>query len=107
MDKTAKARRYRHAHPTVVAAITRRWRLKTYGTTPEGYDQLLQDQKGLCALCQRPERKLYRGQLMRLAVDHDHVTGRVRGLLCHACNTALGLLEDNPATVARLEAYLG
>lgn len=59
-----------------------------YGITPEQYDQMCDTQKGLCAICGRPPR---RGK--RLAVDHNHITNQVRGLLCGSCNMRLGVLE--------------
>lgn len=61
-----------------------------YGITVEEYDALFEQQGGLCARCkQEPQAAL------RLAVDHCHSTGRVRGLLCGPCNTYLGRLEAN------------
>jgi hypothetical protein len=62
---------------------------KRFGMTPQDYEDLLQQQNGVCALCGQPETK--RGGM--LAVDHDHVTGRVRGLLCTRCNWAIGMME--------------
>ncbi len=73
--------------------------LKRYGMTPEEYSSLLEVQKGGCAVC---GKKCTR----RLAVDHDHETGRVRGLLCMPCNTAIGSLRDSPALVAKAVVYL-
>jgi len=63
--------------------------LRLYGITLDEYEERLAAQGGVCARCgQEP------GQL-RLAVDHCHVTGAVRGLLCGSCNTYLGRLEAN------------
>lgn len=61
---------------------------RVYGITLEEYASLYDEQGGRCALCGGESNG--RG---RLAVDHDHETGRVRGLLCFSCNTALGRLE--------------
>lgn len=71
-----------------------RQKLAKYGLTPESYAELLDAQGGVCAICERPPP----GERM-LAVDHDHDTGEVRGLLCSNCNTALGLLGDNAASL--------
>lgn len=68
------------------AAGKRAYHLKTrYGITQEDYDQMLSDQHGGCAVC---------GGTTKLAVDHDHDTGQVRGILCITCNTALAIIED-------------
>lgn len=56
-------------------------RLK-YGITIEQYNELLHKQKGCCALCDRPQTEFK----TRLAVDHNHATGEIRGLLCAYCN---------------------
>lgn len=83
---------------------------RKYGLTGDEYDRLLAAQGGLCAICRQPERLMGRGRVRRLAVDHDHRTGRVRGLLCASCNTILGHLRDDPAWasdfVVRMTAYL-
>jgi len=67
-----------------------------YGITPADYDQMYEAQNGVCTICAWPERAKYKGTLKRLAVDHDHRTGKVRALLCNGCNRALDLLEDRP-----------
>lgn len=78
------------------------WHLeKKYNLTKEGYQYLFDAQNGVCAICDNPE-KLRR----RLAVDHDHISGKIRGLLCHRCNTAIGLLEDNIKTMEAAINYL-
>lgn len=61
---------------------------RKYGLQPGQYTQMLTDQGGRCALCRRRSRK-------RLAVDHSHTTGTVRGLLCDACNRYIVASLDN------------
>lgn len=73
--------------------------VKQYGLTPETYSQMAKAQGGVCAICGRHQRK------QRLSVDHDHETQRVRGLLCSACNRALGRFEWNVDVLRRLIAY--
>lgn len=62
---------------------------KFYGLSLDDYEQLLQWQDGCCAICRGLNPSLY-----RLAVDHDHETGKVRGLLCSACNTGIGQFKE-------------
>ena len=79
-----------------------RW--KAYGIvgmTWELYQQMLSDQESGCAICQKPCAS---GR--QLAVDHDHETGRVRGLLCMSCNQFIGKLENGTVPYSRLIAYL-
>ena len=72
---------------------------KGYGMSVEEYESMLEAQGGACRICG--------GRHVRaLAVDHCHRTGRIRGLLCSNCNTALGMMKDDPLTVARAAAYL-
>jgi hypothetical protein len=77
---------------------------KKYGISIEQYDQMLADQDHRCALCLSSEHDARGG---RLAVDHDHATGVVRGLLCGPCNTGLGKLGDSVDGLRRAIAYLG
>ena len=72
-----------------------------FGLTVDEYLALIYKQRGLCAIC---EETCSSGR--RLAVDHDHATGRVQALLCSNCNTALGKLRDNPTLARRAAAYL-
>lgn len=74
--------------------------------TPEEYKEKHDEQKGLCAICQRPETITHKGKLLRLAVDHDHQTKCNRGLLCADCNRALGMLQDNILVLEAAIAYL-
>lgn len=82
-----------------------RWHMikKNYGLTKEEWLQKVDAQGGLCALCKIPGRT---GKLGRLSVDHCHVTGRVRGLLCSPCNSAIGVLGDTPEMLERAVKYL-
>jgi hypothetical protein len=71
-----------------------------FGISAEEYDQLLEKQGGGCAICGEKPRS------RRLAVDHDHVTGRVRGLLCDGHNLALGHFKDRPDHLRIAAEYL-
>ena len=80
--------------------------LKNFGVTYHKYEEMHKQQKGLCAICQKPELALMFGKEMKLAVDHDHNTGTVRGLLCCNCNRGIGLLKDNPEWLRRAAEYI-
>ena len=82
--------------------------LRKYGISPETYTAFLAEQGGVCAICRRAERMLSRsGKSVRLlAVDHNHLTGQVRGLLCANCNTVLGLVEDRLDILQQAMEYL-
>lgn len=67
---------------------------RRYGLTRAQYEAILVAQGGVCAICKRPERLRAGGVVRPLSVDHDHDTGRVRGLLCNGCNRLVGLLES-------------
>jgi len=79
---------------------------RRYGITIDRYNAMLAEQNGCCAICGKNEANEIRGKIVALAVDHDHATGLVRALLCSACNTALGLLNDDPALLAKAQAYV-
>lgn len=78
-----------------------RWILKTYGITSEQYEFLYKAQGGSCYICCRAK-----GISKKLAVDHDHATGYVRGLLCTTCNKILGHFRDDPRVADRAADYL-
>lgn len=93
--------------------VRQRWQSRSYltrldhhlrgkfGITLADYNEMLEQQEGLCAICRQPPR----GQ-RRLVVDHCHETGKVRQLLCHPCNSGMGLLQDNPELLAKAIQYL-
>lgn len=83
--------------------VYRRSKLKKYGLTLEQFDALLQEQCGCCAICGTTE---WGGGSGQPAVDHCHVTGAVRGILCHGCNWAIGHFGDNPIAVESAARYL-
>lgn len=74
--------------------------LKNYGITLEQYNQMFVDQNGVCKICGQPELT------KRLAVDHNHITGKIRGLLCTRCNTAIGLFKENISIIEGAVRYL-
>lgn len=83
-------------------------RFRSYGVTKEEYEQMLQDQDGKCAICKREElaRAYVTKKVRALAVDHCHVTGYVRGLLCRACNLGIGHFDDNLEFLKEAVKYL-
>lgn len=84
----------------------RKWNYKTrYNITVEEYDALFAKQNGVCAICEKPENMTKGDKLHALAVDHNHETLQVRGLLCMSCNTKLGYFEKNNL-LHRMIAYL-
>jgi hypothetical protein len=108
----ARVKRWREANPDRIKAVSdryrishplhsRRTRLKKYGLTLEKYDVLLAAQSGVCAICGTPEPG---GKGWSFSVDHDHLTGRVRALLCNVCNIRVGVLESPWAMLGH--AYL-
>ena len=103
--KRAQDTNWRKRNPEKARAGIRRWNLmRKFGISVEDYDVMLQGQGGLCALCGRSERALAK----RLAVDHDHDTGAVRGLLCGPCNVVLGYIENTewyPKALAYLRTH--
>jgi hypothetical protein len=81
-------------------AILSRSRLARYGLSPHIFHALWDYQQGQCAIC------LTVFMQDEYRIDHDHVTGNVRGILCAGCNTALGLLKDSQALLSQAIAYL-
>jgi len=92
---------YWRAHP----ARAREHSFKRYcGVTREQADSMSAAQGGLCAICRKaPDGK---GNCARLHVDHDHLTGKIRGMLCHRCNRALGFTREDPTVLRAMADYL-
>lgn len=76
---------------------------RLYGIELEEFDRLLAEQGGRCAICQTPAPQ---ADEKAFCVDHDHVTGAVRGILCRPCNSGIGHLRDEPAIIRAALAYL-
>lgn len=93
----AAGKRWRQRHP--LGEVNHRLKFE-YGITLEQYDIMFKAQDGLCLICKKPEQTK-----TRLAVDHCHTTGKVRGLLCKKCNSALYILERKELREAA-EKYL-
>lgn len=105
--KAAQARAWYQANKERALANRRRLQLDAdFGITPEEYAAMLEAQGGVCATCGRPETTEQAGTLVRLSVDHCHTTGKVRGLLCHACNRSIGLFGEDVALMERAIEYL-
>lgn len=77
-----------------------------YGLSRAEYQALNDAQNGTCAICKGAEKLTLRGRKAALAVDHCHLSGRVRGLLCADCNRAIGMLNDDPTILRAAIAYL-
>ncbi len=87
-------RNWRCRNATYATILTRQ-----YGLSLAQYNEMLDRQHGRCAICREPFHA-------RPAVDHDHASGRVRGLLCTFCNTGIGLFRDDPARLRSAIEYL-
>lgn len=110
----AACRKSKAARPEVYKSTTRIYRAKhkekrradklwdLYNLTQSDYDAMVERQGNACIIC---------GEIpgendKRLSVDHDHETGKIRGLLCNACNRAIGLFKDNPGLCREAALYL-
>jgi hypothetical protein len=94
--------KFRKEHPHKIAIYSRRANLKRlYGLGQKEFDALLLTQNNTCALC-HTDVPGARGW----CVDHDHTTKEVRGILCHYCNTGIGLLKEDVNLLQRAIVYL-
>ena len=111
-DKAVEAaRRWQQRNPERTAAYQEEYRKRpdrkramrdrhyrvTYDISADEFDVLLEKQGGVCAICAGPDPQ---------HLDHDHVTGAIRGILCINCNHGIGKFFDDPALLERAAAYL-
>lgn len=75
---------------------------KSYGVTIEQYNNLFNQQNGMCFICGKHQKDLKQ----RLCVDHNHKTGEIRALLCKRCNSALGHFQDDAELCLKAYNYL-
>lgn len=96
-------RAHRRAHPDHYRGKDLK---KTFGIALEDYQRMFVAQNGVCGICEKPEKDIRNGKVRWLAVDHNHTTGQVRGLLCGGCNKAIGLMCESVETLTNAIAYL-
>lgn len=105
-EKRAYDRQYAIDNAERLRSYHQGYRLgRRYSITKDEYDALVAQQRNRCAICGGEQTWKNRSGTYTLAIDHDHATGRVRGLLCGPCNTALGHVERAAWLQAAL-AYL-
>jgi hypothetical protein len=99
---------YDHAKESVKLSSRRTAIKHNYGITLEEYNNLLNSQNGRCAICDKMETQssCKNGTIDSLRVDHDHKTGKIRGLLCSKCNFALGHFNDDIELLNKAIKYL-
>lgn len=103
-DKAKYAKKWREANPEKVKNSELK---KSYGIDLTQYNQMHDNQNGVCAICQNKETAVAKDGTIRLMpVDHCHVTGKIRALLCTTCNTALGGFKDDPALLRKAAEYI-
>lgn len=97
------SRWYRDNRPSQVERMKWNTLLRKYSLTKEKYEELLSRQGGKCAICEShdPGRKDH-----HFAVDHNHKTKAIRGLLCQRCNCAVGFMKDNPELLRKAAEYV-
>lgn len=93
--KAARRQEYIRLHPERARNADLKYQ---YGITLEDYAAMLERQQGQCAICGTADEKL--------VVDHNHITGKVRSLLCHLCNALIGCAREDIAILVRAAAYL-
>jgi hypothetical protein len=104
---SAKQKSKRRLNPGHHRAMDRRFNIKyKFGITLRDYESLLSRQNGVCAICKRPETSRRLGKLRQLGVDHSHSTGTNRGLLCSACNVAIGYFGESIELLEAAIKYL-
>lgn len=94
-SSNASTRRWYHRNPDKAKNLSL---MKNHGITIGDFNCMLSAQKGLCAICSR--------EMKKACVDHDHATKKIRELLCHPCNIALGMLRDSPCLARKAALYL-
>lgn len=113
-----RAKSYRDAHKVLLNEkrkiyyenhkdIYRDWELrKHYNITIKEVDQLLDIQNHKCAICKMVLLEKYPNGRRGYRIDHDHITGNIRGILCQKCNAGLGQFNDDPILIKRVINYL-
>lgn len=99
-----KQKKHYYKNPQKRTELKRKFEvLRKYGITLDQYNQMVIDQNGLCKICNKPETDPHK---KNLSIDHCHLTGKVRGLLCNHCNRGIGLLKEDYDILQRAADYL-
>ncbi len=107
LQKKDKVKEQRRAWDAANPEKVRGYLLKKYGITLDEYTRILKSQRYNCAICKLKETATTKaGKTMKLAIDHCHTSGKIRGLLCSGCNRAIGYLRENPESCIAAAAYL-
>jgi Recombination endonuclease VII len=101
-DKVFTDRRRKQIREWAAANRGKRREYK-YGVSQEAFDAILQTQNFRCAACKSDLRAI---RSKHVHLDHCHDTGRIRGVLCHSCNMALGLMKEDSSRLKALAAYI-
>lgn len=96
-------REYRKNNPGALKSARTRHLRKKYGLTVEQYSDMFAAQGFACAVCGSDNSRNTSGNWH---TDHSHVTGKVRGILCHKCNAGLGMADDDPSRLDLMAQYL-
>lgn len=113
LEKVKKYRRSKHyKNLCKIQNVKRRryakdfWLKRQFGITIEEYEERFSKQNGKCAICIKSETQNGRWGIISLSVDHCHNSKKVRGLLCHKCNSGLGYFQDNPERMEAAAMYI-
>lgn len=80
--------------------------LSKYKLSHVDYNKIIEKQNNTCKICGKSESGMFQGKQKRLSVDHNHKTGKIRGLLCSSCNVGLGVFKDSPELLRNAIKYL-
>ena len=100
-EQKIKSAIYNKTYRATHQAETRAKLIKRYGLSVAEYAAMLKSQNGACAICYGTHNNNH-----ALCIDHDHMTGKIRGLVCHDCNVALGMIGDDPEVARSIITYL-
>ncbi len=100
-QRNASARLWRVNNPESARRVRKKQNLKRFGLTEDSFNVIMVKQNGVCAICKNPEPAK-----RALAIDHNHQTGKIRGLLCTRCNQGIGCFVDQPLILEAAIKYL-
>lgn len=107
--------KYRYEKSVIIKgkdALNEGNKARKFGLSIEEYQKIFSDQNNRCAICDRPETRIFKDRISKemkvakLCLDHDHVSGKIRQLLCHDCNTGIGKFKDDIQNLQSAIEYL-